>query len=468
MTSAFQKNTKRFALFVLSVTVGVAVVLSGCSPAPAPPEATSAPSEVTSAATERPEETGESEPATLMPEESEESEPLTPEQVVEGFYSWYIGYTRNVGNPMADGAYRSSEYLADEFVQKADGIITSFAEGGYDPFLYAQDIPEEFTFEEALVSGEEASVVMHEIWNPGTQYEHIQDVEVALRLADGQWKIADITVTTTPGEVVEGFYWWYIGYPGNPMADGAYRSSGNLTEEFVQKMDEIIASLDRGGYDPFLCAQDIPGELTFEETLVSGDEASVVVHTSLEGHMFTVELQQVDGQWKMSAVICPEAGTGEEKSTAGWQLFADEEHGFQVRFPEDWTCEESPPVPLGMETPDELKALRHLVLFEPQGWDGVASPLIINVTEGTEEEFGRIYGPATSTEDLVINGYAVVKAIEDLSEVRAIRYIFQSPTDENVRIVVIDSISGSPEQAEGNEDVMEIVQQVLSTFEFTQ
>ncbi len=42
------------------------------------------------------------------------------------------------------------------------------------------------------MSGEEASVVMHEIWNPETQYESIHDVKVALQMVDGQWKIADI------------------------------------------------------------------------------------------------------------------------------------------------------------------------------------------------------------------------------------------------------------------------------------
>ena len=43
-------------------------------------------------------------------------------------------------------------------------------------------------------------------------------------------------------------------------------------------MDEIIASFDKGGYDPFLCAQDIPGEFAIEKAVVSGDQASVIVH----------------------------------------------------------------------------------------------------------------------------------------------------------------------------------------------
>jgi hypothetical protein len=51
--------------------------------------------------------------------------------------------------------------------------------------------------------------------------------------------------------------------------DGAYRSSEYLTPEFVRKVDEIVASFDKGGYDPFLCAQDISGEFTVQCSLLA-------------------------------------------------------------------------------------------------------------------------------------------------------------------------------------------------------
>ena len=108
----------------------------------------------------------------------------------------------------------------------------------------------------------------------------------------------------TPEEVVESFYTWYVDYPGNPMVEGAYRSSEYLDEAFVQKVDGIIASFDRGGYDPFLCAQDIPASFTVEDAVVSGDEARVVVRTSFEGHSFTVVLRPVNEQWEISDVLC--------------------------------------------------------------------------------------------------------------------------------------------------------------------
>ena len=158
---------KQFTLFVLSMAVGLTIVLGRCSPVPVSSEAMSA----------------------------------TPEAVVESFYNWYIGYP---GNALVDGAYRSSEYLTTEFVRKVDEIIASFDKGGYDPFLCAQDVPAEFTLEKAVVSGKEASVVVHEIWNPGTQYELIHDVTVALRLVNGQWKISDIICPRVGAGEAEG------------------------------------------------------------------------------------------------------------------------------------------------------------------------------------------------------------------------------------------------------------------------
>ena len=428
---------------------------------------------------------------------------MAPEQVVQGFYDWYLGYigdpaTGEMRNPLVDGAYRSSEHLTAEFVHKVDEIIPSFEKGGYDPFLCAQDIPRSFTVELVDVSGDEATVLVHELWNPGTEVESVHDVTVALRMVDGAWKIADVRcdapesaavpmpegpIPVTPGGPVEGFYSWYIGYArnvGNPLVDGAYRSSEYLTAEFVDKVDEIIASFDKGAYDPFLCAQDIPESFTVGEADVSGDRASLDVRTSFEGHAFTVEVVEVDGTWSISDVVCAAPGAGEEEPAAAapdgvdavevadWPVFVDTECGFQVRYPEGWTYEDIPPVPEGMEVPEGMKALKRVLVFAPQGWDGVAPPLSVDVTEGTEEEFGWLYAPPSSTEDLEVNGLPVVKAVEDLGQVQVVHYIFQSPADGDVRVVVTDFISGFPKRLAGHEDVVELVGQILNTVEFTQ
>ena len=110
----------------------------------------------------------------------------------------------------------------------------------------------------------------------------------------------------TPAEVVENFYGWYLEYSekANPLADKVYRSSEYLSEGFVEEVDALIASFDRGGYDPFLCAQDVPTSVTVGEAEVAGGEAIVPVETAFVGHGFSVVLQDVEGRWLITAVIC--------------------------------------------------------------------------------------------------------------------------------------------------------------------
>lgn len=75
-------------------------------------------------------------------------------------------------------------------------------------------------------------------------------------------------ICDTPLASVEAFYAWYFDYVGgepgefrNPLVDKAYRDSPYLSAEFIQRVDEVIASFaEGGGFDPFLRAQDIPSE----------------------------------------------------------------------------------------------------------------------------------------------------------------------------------------------------------------
>ena len=130
--------------------------------------------------------------------DAQASTDVAPEKVAESFYAPYAAFradsTAEFPNPIASKSYRDSDYLSDGFIQKVDEIIASFDKGGYDPFLCAQDIPGAFRFDAARVSddGQTARVVMHQVWNPNTEYENVHDVDVALELVDGVWKISDV------------------------------------------------------------------------------------------------------------------------------------------------------------------------------------------------------------------------------------------------------------------------------------
>jgi hypothetical protein len=410
-------------------------------------------------------------------------EAMAPQEVVEAFYA-----SISLANPLADGSYRWSPYLTHGFVEKVDELIASFDEGGYDPFLCAQDIPGRMTTEQPVISGDGASVIVRQFWNPGTQYESITELTVLLQKVNRQWKIDDVFCATpdplapvielpqatSPEGAVQGFYDWYLrnsayvehtGERLNPLVDGRYRSSPYLTEGLVQKVDAIVAAFDKGGFDPFLCAQDVPESYSLDGPVVSGDAGRVVVRTSFEGHAFTVALLRESGGWKISDVLC-EVDDSEETTFEGWQTFSDDGYGFQLRYPPNWTFEELklwPPE----ATPDAEKALKRAIVFQPQGWDGVAPPLHVQVTQGTIEEYALLHVPPTTAEELTINGNRVAKEVEDLGSGWAVtRYVYTSPNDENIRIVLLDYISGFPERSTGNEEVVNLCQQMLLTLEF--
>ena len=114
--------------------------------------------------------------------------PLSPQEVVTKFYRWYIGYP---GNPLVDKEYRASPYLAESFIREVDETLASFDRGGGDPFLLAQDIPEQFTVDEATVSGDRASVAINLFWggNPTPSPR-----QVDLELIYGEWKITRVSI----------------------------------------------------------------------------------------------------------------------------------------------------------------------------------------------------------------------------------------------------------------------------------
>jgi hypothetical protein len=107
----------------------------------------------------------------------------------------------------------------------------------------------------------------------------------------------------SPEEVVEGFYNWYLEYPGNPN-QGAYRESPFLTVSLMDKTAETVAGFQMGGYDPFLCAQDSPDKIFVDRAEISGGTATIRVTSSFQGHEFRVQLVQEDGEWKMDQVQC--------------------------------------------------------------------------------------------------------------------------------------------------------------------
>ncbi len=242
-------------------------------------------------------------PANLYSARAEVTDDVLPEEVVASFYEGYLeAIDLQAGrNPLVDRAYRSSEFLSEDFVAEVDQLLDSFEHGGYDPFLLAQDVPESVEVGEAVVSGETAQVRVE------TSFEgHV--FLVTLRRIDGVWMIDD--VDQTPDVVVASFYNRYVGYiendggaMRNPLADGFYRDCPELSETFVAAVDEAVASFDKGAFDPILLAQDVPERVAVGEAELVGDGARVTVEMFWGGNTEpserVVTLERIDGNWEI-------------------------------------------------------------------------------------------------------------------------------------------------------------------------
>lgn len=247
----------------------------------------------------------------------------TPEDVVNSFYARHMGYIapRDEGrfvNPMVARTYQADPLLTGEFIAGVDALLERWqAEyGGYvaDPFLCAQAVPSSLTVEEARYSADrQAADVVVRTSFPG----HAVTVDLVQR--DEQWLINHIRCgeTRTPEGTVKSFYAWYLDYHRwdgegerpNALVDRAYHASDLLTVEFVARVDAMLDEMVDGGYDPFLCAQDLPDAVrVIDESQVSGDSARLTVETSFEGHAFDVVLTHAGESWQISDVVCRPAG----------------------------------------------------------------------------------------------------------------------------------------------------------------
>lgn len=134
----------------------------------------------------------------------------------------------------------------------------------------------------------------------------------------GNYAVRNVTVETSfsgPDAVVDSFYSWYldnVGYDAesgtfrNPLVERAYAGREELSRAFVAEVDALLSSFEEGasGYDPFLCAQDIPTKVSVTTTEVVEDTAEVTVETSFSNHNLRVLLETVDGEWLISDIEC--------------------------------------------------------------------------------------------------------------------------------------------------------------------
>jgi hypothetical protein len=132
----------------------------------------------------------------------------------------------------------------------------------------------------------------------------------------------------TPAKVSEAFYQWYLTYIGdpasesfkNPLSDKAYHQSEYLTQSFKDHVDEILAGFTGAGYDPFLCAQAVPGEIKADVAHVRDGTATVLMRTDFINHVFTVDLFYRGNRWQIGNIACDFTPEGTAKAFYTWYL----------------------------------------------------------------------------------------------------------------------------------------------------
>lgn len=234
-----------------------------------------------------------------------------PEAVVEEFYA---GYLKSFGDPaagtfrspLADKDYQESAYLTPSFIGHVDEILAGFEnQSGYDPFLCAQNVPQEVRADGVYYHGTQASVVMRTSFP-----NHFFSVDVYR--SGESWQIGNITCGFSPEGTAKAFYTWYLGYIGdrnsdelrNPLVDKAYRESGFLSEGYIQELDEITA--EGMAADPVLMAQDIPQDFSVDPGMEDG---TAIVHLQFGTETFQhlkVSLIEEIGGWKITAITLAE------------------------------------------------------------------------------------------------------------------------------------------------------------------
>jgi hypothetical protein len=117
-------------------------------------------------------------------------------------------------------------------------------------------------------------------------------------------------------DTVKAFYQEWVSYKGNPIVDRIYQNSDYITKEYSQKLDQIIDSFTVAGFDPVLCAQDIPSDIYLGKVAKKGDTAVIALEEKFSGGYKIVEyvLEQEDNKWQIMDIVCNEGQAGENSS----------------------------------------------------------------------------------------------------------------------------------------------------------
>jgi hypothetical protein len=394
----------------------------------------------------------------IVPDRVEDA-PASPQETVEAFYSWYLGYIGAEGeprNPLVERAYRAGPYLDPRFIADID-LMLEQNEIVFDPFLCAQDIPAQV---DAIASYDNGArpVVLAESSFSG----HYILVDL-VRANFNQWAIRNITCGNSPAGVAKAFYTWALDYMTsqgelrNPWVDGAHRQSPFLSQGLIQELDELYASAEMIPADPVFMAQDLPRNFT---TAACPEADCALVNMQFGEstvHQLQLELVSEEGSLRIDSIS--RSSSPQPAELEGWLPLVDEQYGYAVRYPAGWIVN-------GLNiadqhTPEQYPLMRSLSFLPERAAE--FPPFNLDVVIWPNADLSQAYSIGQMLEETQVNGYT---AQVYRSDPGIIYYVFQHPSRPDHWIILGDYATQFPGREQLARSVAGLFQSFVSTIAF--
>lgn len=257
----------------------------------------------------------------------EMADPEAAAAVAVDFYTAYLASLRHTGPDFSSPEFPKSQYLSSDYLRQLDEIEAGFEGYGFLPILQTQtDLPDPLEVKETNIEGYEATVILQ--FGRGIIDPPFERV-VSLDKIDGQWKIVPDRLegpVLNAEETVQEFYDGYLsqaatGGPGNMLSNRAYRDSPYLSAALVRDVDLLVEQAGGPGFDPFLCAQDLPESIKVTSSFENAMRPIVVVESSFPGHTLVLDLVRANfNRWTIETITCGRSYQGAAKSFFTWAL----------------------------------------------------------------------------------------------------------------------------------------------------
>lgn len=425
--------------------------------------------------------------------EPEESTGISPEAVVEAFYTEWReavseAMTGGGESPLGSGAYHDSAYVSSDFAAEVDATVAGFEGGGYDPFLCAQDVPSELVVDGAIYTTSGARAAAHSSF---ANHAFVVELEPG---GDDGWQITNVICPGTPQSNAAIFYTWYLAYsrdccvmgatdPGmrrNALVDGAYKDAPYINPTFAAAVDAELETMRAGGgsgYDPILQAQAFPPDFSVK---VGEGEGIVIVDMAFANtHRLEVQMEEVGGQWLVSGVSRMEDAVTPTPAAAGpdtsdWTTVSDGEHSFSFRIPPGWVAQEQALDGPGM--PDDWPVQRHYLVMPEELAEEMAArtgppsgdemplvpPLAVSYLYGDQAAFDRVYVSASDIQRLDMNGQEVLVQ-RQAGDYAMPRYLFHDEEDPQRWLIVEDMVNEFPGREAQAAEASKVLDGILLT-----